>query len=154
MAKLLTANFSEGELEVEGCEARVVDNARWLCENVLEPLRAHFGQPAVVTSGRRAADTNAATGGVKASFHLYLGTTSAADVFVRTVPVTKVFDWLRLESPLPFDKVILETDAEGNPQIVHIQADPLKGRPRTAWLGQTHGRSGYLNVQCKQPSEV
>ena len=145
----LSPNFSEGELGVEGCEQRIKDNARWLCENILEPMRSHFGMPVSITSGHRAADHNTATGGVPNSFHLYLGSTSAADTLIHGVNVRKQFDWLRLESTLPFDKVILETDEDDNPQIVHIQADPFKGRPRTAWIGRTHGQGKYTNVECK-----
>lgn len=143
---MLTEHFSEKELRVEGADERIVTSARWLCENVLEPLRARFG-PVTVTSGYRSPMANEATGGVTTSFHLYEGSRCAADV---TCPadIVMVFDWLRLESRLPFDKVIIEFSLRGIPQIIHIQADPTLQRPRTAYLGKTHGKGSYTQVKC------
>lgn len=145
---MLSEHFSEQELRVDEAEQRIVDNARWLCESILEPIRAHYSKPLIVTSGYRAPKQNEATGGVANSFHLYEGSRCAADTEVKDVPITEYFDWLRLESKLPADKFILEYSLRGEPQIVHIQADPTLTRPRTAWIGKTHGQGRYMQVEC------
>lgn len=145
---MLTDNFTEEELNVAGAAERVKNSAKWLCQSVLEPLRAHFGKPVMVTSGYRATAQNTATGGVQKSYHLYEGSQCAADICIPGEEVADVFDWLRRESKLQFDKVILESNLLGIPQIVHVQADPTLTRSRTAWLGKTHGQSSYTQVEC------
>lgn len=37
----LTPNYTAEQLGVAGCEQRLIDNARVLCERILEPIRAH-----------------------------------------------------------------------------------------------------------------
>ena len=57
-----------------GIENRVpeglVANLRHLCEEVLEPLREHFGEAVYVTSGYRCPQLNKAVGGVANSQHM------------------------------------------------------------------------------------
>lgn len=47
-----------------------IPGLRNLCQNVLEPLRTHYG-PCVVHSGYREPSTNKTVGGAPHSFHLY-----------------------------------------------------------------------------------
>lgn len=61
-------------------DAESLDNLKKLCEDVLEPLRAHWGKPIIVTSGYRAPSVNKAVGGAKNSDHMF---GAAADI--RTV---------------------------------------------------------------------
>lgn len=103
----LTEHFSDAELGVAGCEARIIDNATALSIYILEPLRAEFG-PVAVDDGYRDPGHNARAGGKGASQHLYEGGDSAADVRTIQAPIVKAFDWIRLESGLPFDQAILE----------------------------------------------
>lgn len=145
---MLSPHFSENELRVTDAEDRIKGNAKWLCENILEPIHAKYNTAVIVTSGYRPPAKNSATGGVATSFHLFEGANCASDIEVAEHKITDVFDWLRLESRLPFDKVILESNLRGEPQIVHIQANPTLTRPRTAWLGKTHGQSQYKQVEC------
>ena len=49
--------------------AEEVNNLVRLCEAVLEPLRAHFGQPIRINSGFRCRALNAAVGGAANSYH-------------------------------------------------------------------------------------
>ena len=55
-----------------------------------------------------------------------------------------MFDWLRLESGLPFDKVILERNAQGFSATVHIQVDRLNAPRRQAFTGSTGDATDYI----------
>lgn len=158
----LTEHFLERELRVERQIPEIQEIARWGCEQILEPIHAKFG-PLVVTSGYRDADANKSTGGVEKSFHLYPTSPSprgAVDVYPPKLDhshdpwrVLELFDWLRNDSGLPFDKVILEYSGE-LPEVVHIQwyvlrAGAVRPRPRSAWVGHTHGTSAYKEVECR-----
>lgn len=146
----LSQHFKETELNVTNAPETAKDNARWLCENVLEPIRAWWGRPVTVTSGYRPPAHNAAVGGVPTSYHLYNGDNCAADICITAVSVTEIFDWLRLGSSLPFSKIILEKDHKtGLPTIVHIQAHAGQTpSQRLAFVGQTNGTGKYTAVFC------
>jgi len=75
----LTEHFEDHELGVEGCEARLVLNAKYLCSQILEPIRAKFG-PVHVHDGYRDPGHNAAVGGKTESFHLFIDGHAAADI--------------------------------------------------------------------------
>jgi hypothetical protein len=140
----MTEHFTEQELNVASAEARIKENALYLCANILEPIRAKFG-PLLVTSGYRDPVRNAAAGGKKASFHLYEDDQCAADFKVPGVDILEVFRWLRLESHLPFDKAILEY-ANGEPRIIHVQAYAKNAPRRLAYTGETGDGQKYLAV--------
>jgi hypothetical protein len=159
----LSEHFLERELRVEAQIPEIQAIARWGCEQILEPIHAKFG-PLVVTSGYRDGDRNKNTGGVEHSFHLYPSSPSprgACDVYAPEADhshsperVLELFDWLRLESGLPFDKVILEYSGEV-PEVVHIQwyvlgAGAHRPRPRSAWVGKTHGAGEYKAAECRE----
>lgn len=48
----------------------LIPNLRRLCRQVLEPLRAHAGQPVTISSGYRSPALNRAVGGTQRSYHL------------------------------------------------------------------------------------
>lgn len=150
----LTAHFEDHELDVEGCDARLVENATFLCEKVLEPIREKFG-PVHIHDGYRDPGHNAAVGGKTASFHLFIDGHAAADIdALPAVTIPALFDWLRLESGLPFDKVILETNARGVPGCVHIQIDRLNPPRRQAFTGHTGAGVHYedpVSSSCRNP---
>lgn len=108
----LTPHFTDVELGVAGTSSQLISNATFLCSQVLEPLRAKFG-PIIVDDGYRDPDHNSRVGGKPASFHLFEDGKAAADVRSPRTPNETMFDWLRLESKLPFDKIILERDPQG-----------------------------------------
>lgn len=56
------------ELSPQGKE--LVENMRWLCQKVLEPLRQHFGKPISINSGYRCPELNRAVGGARNSYHM------------------------------------------------------------------------------------
>jgi zinc D-Ala-D-Ala carboxypeptidase len=147
MAELqLTDHFTYEELGVAGCDEQLVENARWLCEQILEPIRTKFG-PVRVHDGYRDPAHNARVGGKADSFHLFEWGRAAADIDAQYVAVQDLFDWLRLESRLPFDKVIMESNARGTPSTVHIQVDRLKIPRRQAFTGHTGDGKTYLPQQ-------
>lgn len=78
-----------------------------LVENILDPLRAAWGAPLIVTSGYRCPKLNAAVGGAKSSQHM-----SGEAVDIRTVsdlPAEnkKLFDMIQ-KLRLPYDQLIDE----------------------------------------------
>ncbi len=147
---LLSQHFTDAELGVVGAEQRIIDNATFLCVNLLEPIRQHFGRPVNIHDGYRNPQHNAAVGGKLASFHLFSLGQAAADFDVGgdTEPTYRqVFDWLRLESKLPFDKVILEHNSAGEDATVHIQVDRNNPPRREAYVGGTGDSQQYTLVQ-------
>lgn len=143
----MTPHFTAAELRVEGEEDRIQENAKWLCVNLLEPIRAKFG-PLSVTSGYRDPKRNELAGGKGTSFHLYTADHCAADFIPMDAPMTEVFRWIRMDSGLPFDKVILEHNPRTKaPACIHIQGF-AKGEPRRlAYLGETGDAKSYQPVE-------
>lgn len=128
---------------------RHLDNAKFLCEQVLEPIRAKFG-PVHVHDGFRDPGHNAAVGGKTESFHLFTDGHAAADIdALPAVTIPALFDWLRLESGLKFDKVILEANARNVPACVHIQIDRLNPPRRQAFIG--HTGPDQVSPSCRNP---
>ena len=137
----LTEHFTDVELGVVGADQRLVDNAAFLCRTVLEPIRVKFG-PVNVHDGYRDPDHNHYVGGKPTSYHQFFGTRAAADIDALPHGFWEVFDWICLESGLPFDKVILEMNNMGNPSAIHIQVDSASTPRRLAYTGSTG--AGYL----------
>lgn len=88
-----------------------IKNLKFLCDNVLEPLREQFG-PIIIGSGFRCLALNTAVGGVKNSQHK---TGEACDIHLPSIEVgKKYFEFLKT---LPvFDQLIWERD---NPRSNH-----------------------------------
>jgi zinc D-Ala-D-Ala carboxypeptidase len=153
----LTPHFSEEELNVAGCEQRVIQNALFLCNEVLEPIREHVMRPLIITSGFRTSDGNKATGGALNSQHLFTGGDAAVDFRISAIPNSDLhiyFDWIRLKSSLwKVDQVILEfnkydekTNLYTEPRIIHVSTNRNKNPRNQAMLGLTHGRGKYTKV--------
>lgn len=88
-----------------------------LCENILEPIRDHFGSPLIIHSGYRCDELNKAIGGSQNSQHRHF---QAADFHIIGVDLTKVFEWIYKDNYLKFGQVILEGWAIDNPTWIHI----------------------------------
>lgn len=142
----LTDHFSDHELGVDGQESRLLMNAQYLCSMLLEPIRTKWG-PMRVHDGYRNPEHNAQVGGKPTSWHQFDGTESAADFDCAQASFQQVFDWIRLESGLPFDKVILEHNAANEPRCIHIQVDSAATPRRLAYLGNTGAGSVYTPVE-------
>lgn len=88
-----------------------IKNLKFLCDNVLEPLREQFG-PIIIGSGFRCLALNTAVGGVKNSQHK---TGEACDIHLPSIEVgKKYFEFLK-KLPI-FDQIIWERD---NPRSNH-----------------------------------
>jgi hypothetical protein len=145
----LTPHFADTELGVVGADPRIVANAVQLCETLLEPIRAQFGAT-VLSNGYRPPAENAAVGGVGDSQHLYEGQNSAADMIAFAgADLPTVFDWVRLQSALPFDQVILEKSPNTQqPACIHISYNgALATQRRQALYGFTNGAGPYTPAE-------
>ena len=110
-----------------------------LCENVLEPVRAHFGKPVKVSSGYRSRALNAAVGGSNSSQH---SKGEAADIEIPGVDNRRLAHWIAANCP--FDQLILEGAKRGNPNAgwVHVSYGPRNRRQQlTATF--VNGRAQY-----------
>ena len=88
-----------------------IKNLKFLCDNVLEPLREQFG-PIIIGSGFRCPALNTAVGGVKNSQHK---SGEACDIHLPSIEVgKKYFEFLK-KLPI-FDQLIWERD---NPRSNH-----------------------------------
>jgi hypothetical protein len=144
----LTEHFADSELGVAGCDPRLVLNATALCNQVLEGIHAKFGTVRV-HDGYRDPGHNGRVGGKATSFHLFTDGRSAADVDAPAVTIPALFDWLRLESKLSFDKVIMEMNTAEVPACVHIQVDRLNPSRRQAFIGHTGAATVYTPVEVR-----
>lgn len=101
-----------------------------LCEKVLEPTRAHFGQPLRISSGYRSPALNRAIGGARTSQHV-LG--EAADFEIPGISNVDVCRWM--EANLNYDQLILEFYTPGIPNSgwVHVSyRQPYRNAELTA----------------------
>ena len=89
----------------------LIPNLKNLCEQVLEPLRQHFGTPVVISSGYRCPALNKAVGGVPNSQHL---TGEAADIVLPKL--ADAFYWLI--DNVPFDQLGFES--KGTTKWIHV----------------------------------
>lgn len=93
----------------------VIRNLKILCTQVLEPARAKFGRPIIITSGYRCAKLNTAVGGVPKSYHTK---GMAADIKIENIRdaynLAKILD----KQPLT-DLVLIEHSSSA--QWLHVQ---------------------------------
>lgn len=110
-----------------------------LCEEVLEPIRAHFGKPVRINSGYRSPRVNAAVGSKPTSQH---AKGEAADLEIDGVSNAVVAKWIR--DNLVFDQVILENHRPGDPNSGWVHVSYRKGRARKSVLTMTLGSHGAV----------
>ncbi len=107
-----------------------------LCENVLEPVREHFGKPVRVTSGYRSPRLNTAIGGSPTSQHC-LG--EAADFTVEGESNLAVCQWIMRN--LEYDQLIREFGEDG---WVHCSYSAHRLRNEELTAKKVGGRTRYL----------
>ena len=97
-------------------EGEHLEAAKALFENVVQPIREHFG-PTVINSGYRGPALNEAVGGSSKSQHCK---GEAADIECPGVPNADIAQWI--VDNLDFDQVILEFYTPGIPDSgwVHV----------------------------------
>ena len=147
---LVSEHFDLGEFGSVpmGC----VSSFEFLCQNILEPVRAFVGKPLRITSGYRSSAENAAAHGVPDSEHIATPTKCAADftfdtTFGLQISFRACFDWIRKNPLLPFHQCILEhTQAGGS--IIHISWNKNTLPERQALEGQAYNAFPYTSWEC------
>ena len=114
--------------------------AKLLFENVVQPVRDHFG-PTVINSGYRGPALNEAIGGASASQHCR---GEAVDMECPGVPNHEVADWI--QNNLEYDQLILEFYTLGIPDSgwVHVSYIPEDNRKQSLTAVKQDGKTVYL----------
>ena len=122
-----------------------IDKLKLLCENILQPVRDHFGR-VKVTSGFRSAELCVAIGSSINSQH---ARAEAADFEVVGVDNTEVFDWIK--NNLEPDQLILEFYTPGEPNSGWIHCSFTEGTQTKQFLHayREEGRTKYKPVLGK-----
>ena len=130
--------------------AEHIENMRYCCEKILEPVRAKFG-PVTINSSYRAPAVNKAVGGSKTSQHV---NGQAIDFEVKGVDNKTVADWVA--DNLEFDQIILEFYAAGDKNSGWVHASIKKeGGNRKMRMIATKSKAGgtkYTTVADFDPS--
>ena len=134
----LTRNFSLLELTKSDTAIRKgidnnpnadqVEKLKALCENILQPVRDHFGR-VKVTSGFRSVDLCLAINSSANSQH---AKAEAADFECPGVDNVELFDWIK--NNLEPDQLILEFYTPGEPNSGWIHCSWIEGTPRASFL--------------------
>jgi hypothetical protein len=151
---LLSQHFSQSEMERDApLPPECVPVFTMICERVLEPIRAHVGQPLIITSAYRPPAANAAAHGVANSQHIATASDCAVDFSVGGVPdLRALYDWIRLKSGLPIDQLILEHNP-GKSDIVHVSY-VIEGPRREALEGEVANLAPYKHAPFNSPEEA
>ena len=141
----LSKNFTLSELTRSDTAERLgidnrpdqgeVENLRLLVQNILQPVRDHFG-PVRVNSGFRCKTLNQAIGSKDTSQHI-LG--QAADIECQGVSNYQLATWI--QNNLEHDQVILECYKPGEPDSgwVHVSYSQLHNRNKSlTYDGKTY----------------
>lgn len=134
LGERLTPHFTWGEFTSTGRAALVEQNRREAeavkpaivaTAHLLQLVRERWGRIRV-SSGFRGPSLNAAVGGSKNSQHLK---GEAVDFIPLDASLPAVFDWIRLESKLPYGQVILEGLGTADPSWIHLSlGEPWRPR--------------------------
>ena len=145
----LTANFTLAEFEKSQAATRLgipnsvpedkILSLQALAENVLQPVRDHFG-PVIITSGYRSPELNEAIGGSSTSQH---SQAEAADFEVIGVSNKEVAHWIA--DNCLFDQLILEFYTPGDPNSgwVHCSFDLEVCRKQVLTASRIEGKTVY-----------
>ena len=151
----LTRNFSLLELTKSDTAIRKgidnnpnadqVEKLKLLCENILQPVRDHFGR-VKVTSGFRSPELCTAIGSSVNSQH---AKAEAADFECPGVDNAELADWIHRE--LPYDQLILEIYTPGEPNSGWIHSRWIADQPRASFLHdyRSEGKTKYKPVLGK-----
>lgn len=157
----LTEHFTLEELTVSPTAKKLglpntptpehIENMKYCCEKILEPVRAHFGKPVQVNSSYRSPAVNKAVGGSKTSQHV---NGQAIDFEIPGIDNKVVADWVA--DNLEFDQVILEfyTSGDKNSGWVHasIKRDGGNRKQRLIASKSKAGGTTYTQVADFDPS--
>lgn len=145
----LSKNFTLSELTKSNEAARwgidntptadVVENLKALAENILQPVRDHFGI-VTVSSGYRNKAVNAKAGGSATSDHIK---GFAADFEVYGVQNKVLAEWIR--DNLKFTQLILEFPGQNpNDGWIHVSYDKSNLKCQCLTAIKSNGKTVYL----------
>jgi hypothetical protein len=122
-----------------------VDKLKALCENILQPVRDHFGR-VKITSGFRSVELCNAIGSSANSQH---AKAEAADFECVGVDNAELFDWIK--SNLQPDQLILEFYTPGEPNSGWIHCSWIPDQPRASylWAYKSEGKTKYKPIMGK-----
>lgn len=147
----LSANFTLKELTKSDTATRLgldntpddeqIESLRLLCENILQPVRDHFGKPVKITSGFRCPAVNQATGGSATSDHCK---GQAVDFEIDGLPNPDVAQWIM--DNLDYTQLILEFYTQGQPNSgwIHCSFDPSNLKNQELTAVKVAGKTQYL----------
>ena len=148
----LTRNFSLSELTKSDTairkginnnpNAEQVEKLKALCENILQPVRDHFGR-VKVTSGFRSVDLCLAIGSSSNSQH---AKAEACDFECIGVDNAELADWIK--DNLPYDQLIVEYYTPGEPNSGWIHCSYVSDQPRASylWAYRSEGKTKYKPI--------
>ena len=151
----LTRNFSLLELTKSDTAIRrgidnepnadQIDKLKLLCENILQPVRDHFGR-VKVTSGFRSVALCMAIGSSANSQH---AKAEAADFECMGTDNAELADWIY--ENLDFDQLILEFYTPGEPNSGWIHCSYTTDQPRKQFLHafKSEGKTKYKPILGK-----
>ena len=151
----LTRNFSLLELTKSDTAIRrgidnepnadQIDKLKALCENILQPVRDHFGR-VKVTSGFRSVELCTAIGSSANSQH---AKAEACDFECPGVDNAELADWIHRE--LTYDQLILEFYKPGEPNSGGIHCSWIPDQPRASylWAYKSEGKTKYKPILGK-----
>ena len=105
-----------------------IEKLKLLCENILQPVRDHFGR-VKITSGYRSTELCQAIGSSVNSQH---AKAEAADFECVGVDNAELADWIHRE--LKYDQLIVEYYTPGEPNSGWIHASYIPFNPRHQYL--------------------
>ena len=122
--------------------AEQIEKLKALCENILQPVRDHFGR-VKVTSGFRSVDLCLAIGSSSNSQH---AKAEAADFECVGVDNAELADWIK--DNLPYDQMILEFFTPGEPNSGWIHCSYVSDQPRASylWAYRSEGKTKYKPI--------
>ena len=148
----LSANFTLKELTRSDTADRLdidntpneeqIESLRLLCENILQPVREHFGKPVKINSGFRCPALNQATGGSATSDHCK---GQACDFEIDGVSNPDLAQWVA--DNLKYTQLILEFYTQGQPNSgwVHASFNPDNLKCQELTAVKVAGKTQYLN---------
>ena len=122
-----------------------IEKLKALCENILQPVRDHFGR-VKVTSGYRSVELGMAIGSSANSQH---AKAEAADFECLGVDNAELSDWIK--NNLDYDQLILEyyTPGEPNSGWIHCSYIPEGRRASFLHAYKSEGKTKYKPILGK-----
>ena len=102
-----------------------LSNLILLAQKIFQPIRHHFNQPIIVSSGFRSKRLNDAIGGAKKSQHM---DGEAIDIDNDNTNVKNSDRFFFIKDNLEFDQLIAENPVKGNLSWVHVSYSFEKNR--------------------------